>query len=84
MIFEDINEPIEVIAVFRNGKIQPFRFKWNERSYNISKVNGGWMSDEGVNKYYHYSVSIDGPDCFELKFDLKNMKWELARVCLEG
>jgi len=46
MIYEDVNEPIEVIVVFRNRKMQPLRFKWNERVYKISNVNGGWVSDE--------------------------------------
>lgn len=84
MIFEDIHESIEVIAVFQSGKLNPLRFKWNERVYKIAKVNGGWVSDEGINRYYHYSVTVNGPDCFELCFDSRNMNWELARVCLEG
>jgi len=84
MIYEDVYEPVEVIAVFRNGRMQPLRFKWNERVYKIVKVNGGWVSDEGINRYYHYSVMVGGPDCFELCYDSRNMTWELARVCLEG
>ena len=84
MVYEEIFEQIEVIVLFRNGKIQPVKFKWNERIYLVSKVNGDWVSEEGVNRYFHYSVIVGGPDCFELCYDSRNMTWELARVCLEG
>lgn len=84
MIYEDVYEPIELIAVFKNGGMQPLKFKWNDRVYRIGKINGEWTSEEGVNRYYHYSVMVGGPDCFELCYDSKNMTWELAKVCLEG
>jgi len=84
MIYEDVFQRIEVITLFQHGKIKPLRFRWNERAYKISKINGGWVSDEGINRYYHFSVMSDGPDCFELTFDLRNMSWELSRVCMDG
>lgn len=84
MVYEDVFEPVEVITLFQHGKIQPLRFRWNERAYKISKINGGWVSDEGINRYYHFSVMSDGPDCFELTFDSRNMSWELSRVCMDG
>ena len=84
MIYEDVFEGIEVISLFRNGKMQPLKFKWNERVYRVVKVNGTWVCDEGINRLYHYSVMSEGPDCFEITFDQRNMSWELSRVCLEG
>ena len=84
MIYEDVYEPIDMIVVFSSGKTQPLKFKWNERIYKIAKINGGWVSEEGVNRYYHYSVTVGGPDCYEICYDSKNMNWELAKVCLEG
>lgn len=84
MIYEEVYEPIEVITLFRHGKMRPVKFKWNERVYRVTQINGGWLSEEGANRYYHYSVMTGGPDCFELCFDSKNLTWELARVCLDG
>jgi hypothetical protein len=84
MIYEDVYDPVEVISLFRHGKIQPLRFRWNERVYKVSKINGGWVSDEGISRIYHFSVLSEGPDCFELTFDSRNMSWELTRVCMEG
>ena len=84
MVYEEVYEPIDVISVFQHGKMRPVKFKWNERVYKVDKINGGWVSDEGSNRYYHFSVAAGGPDCFELCFDLRNLSWELTRVCLEG
>jgi len=84
MVYEDVFEPVEVITLFQYGKIKPLRFRWNERAYKISKINGGWVSDEGINRSYHFSVMADGPDCFELTFDARSMSWELSRVCMDG
>jgi len=84
MIYEDVFEKIDVISLFRNGKLVPLKFKWNERTYSIRKINGSWVCDEGINRLYHYSVTSEGPDCFEIVFDSRNMSWELSRVCLEG
>jgi len=84
MIYEEIFEPIEVICHFKSGKMNPIRFKWNERAYKVKKVNGYWISDEGINRFYHFSVSVEGSDFFELTFDMRGMNWELSRICMEG
>ena len=84
MTYEDVFQPIEVITLFQHGKIQPIKFRWNERVYKVEKVNGGWVSDEGINRMYHFSVMSQGPDCFELTYDSRSLKWELTRVCIEG
>jgi|Deesub1362B_J571_1020462.scaffolds.fasta_scaffold03048_5 hypothetical protein len=84
MVYEDVNEPIEVITVFRHGRIRPLKFKWKNRVYSITRIHGGWVSDEGYSKHYHFSVSTGGPDCFELCFDTGSMTWELTRVFMEG
>jgi len=84
MVFEDIREPVEVITLFRNGIMQPLKFRWNNRVYKIDRVHGKWVSDEGLNKFFHYSVSAGSPDCFELCFSSGKLSWELTRVCMEG
>lgn len=84
MVYEEIYEPVEVITLFRDGKMRPVKFRWNGQVYKISNINGDWVNDEGSNRHYFYSVMAGGPDCFELSFDLRNLSWELTRVCLEG
>jgi hypothetical protein len=84
VIYEDIYEGIEVISLFKNGKIRPLRFKWNGRVYKVNRLNGHWVSPQGYNKQYHFSIIADSCDYFEIMFDTANFEWQLARVCLEG
>jgi hypothetical protein len=84
MIYEDIFEEIDVITLFKEGKIKPLRFKWNGRIYKITTVHGYWASPRGYNKQYHFSLITDSSDYFEIIFDTSNFEWQIARVCLEG
>ena len=84
MVYEDIFEPIEVISLFKEGKIKPLRFKWNGRVYRIKQINGHWVNPQGYSKQYHFSLIADSCDYFELTFDTANFEWQVARVCLEG
>ncbi len=84
MIYEDINEAIEVISHFSAGKLKPLRFKWKERVYKVSKINGVWVNKEGYHKKHHYSVIADNSDYFELNFDTDDFIWKIGRVYLDG
>ncbi|MFQ6114804.1 MAG: hypothetical protein ACE5NG_12110 [bacterium] len=84
MPYEEIFDPIEVITFFEHGKLHPLRFKWKGKVYKITRVNGFWSVQEGLSRQYHFSVTADSPDCFELIFDTADFNWQLARVCLEG
>ncbi|MGD9488398.1 MAG: hypothetical protein AB7W47_10280 [Calditrichaceae bacterium] len=84
MIFEDIFEPIEVIGYFKEGQMKPLRFKWNGRVYKINQLNGHWVSHQGHNKQYHFSIIADSSDYFELLFEDSSLEWQIARVCLQG
>ncbi len=84
MSYEEIDEPIAVITFFEQGKLHPLRFRWKGQVYRIKKVNGFWSVQDGLSRKYHFSVSANAPDCFELTFDTADFNWQLARVYLEG
>jgi len=84
MRYEDIGDPIEVITLFRDGSLKPLKFRWKDRVYKISRVNGGWLSDEGSTRFHHFSVMSEGPDVYELSYNTDSLHWELSRVCLVG
>lgn len=84
MAYEEIHEPIEVITFFEEGKLHPLRFKWKGQVYKITRVNSHWSVQEGLSRQYHFSVTANSPDCFELVFDTVDFNWQLARVYLEG
>ncbi len=84
MHYEELCEPIEVIAYFQHGKIIPLKFRWNGRVYKVRQVNGQWKENQGYAQQLHFSVQVEDSDCFELVFDTADFSWQLARVCLEG
>jgi hypothetical protein len=84
MRLEDIREPVEVIAMFRFGRLSPLRFRWRDRVYKIERINGGWVSEEGAVRYHHFAVSSDGPDVFELSYNERAHTWKIERVSLGG
>ena len=66
MTFEEINEYIEVISHFTNQRMHPLRFKWRDRTYSVSHVNGVWSDVKGQSREYHYHVSTRNSGSFEL------------------
>jgi hypothetical protein len=81
---ERIQEPIEVIALFSEGRLHPLRFRWRSIAHRISSVTSQWVEREGTSRIHHYAVLTENADCFEIQFRTRTMDWELARVYLEG
>jgi hypothetical protein len=84
MRYEDIGDKIEMIALFRDGRINPLKFRWRERVYSVKRVNGEWVSDEGETRMYHYSLMTTGPDVYEITYNSQTKGWMINRVCLVG
>jgi len=75
-MFEQINEPVEVGVLFKQGKTLPLKFFWHGREYLIKTVNLSYSSWEGRTKFYYFAVS-DSVNYFKLKFDTQNLNWTL-------
>lgn len=84
MRYEEIGDRIETIVLFRNGRIQPLKFRWKKRVYRVQRVNGEWVSDQGQVRFYHFSVMTTGPDVYELTYNSDTRGWMLSRVCMVG
>jgi len=85
MRVETIQEPVEVIALFREGKLSPLRFRWRQRVYRIARINGGWDTEEGATRFHHFAVmSDDGSDVFELSYNTRAHQWRIEKVSLVG
>jgi hypothetical protein len=82
MRVETIDEAIEVIALFRTGKLSPLKFRWRERVYKVSRVSGHWRTDEGRTRFHHFAVLAESPDVYELCYDERGQGWKLERVSL--
>jgi hypothetical protein len=84
MRIEEIFEPVEVIALFRSGKLSPIRFRWRERVYRVKSVNGNWFVEEGTVRFHHFAVQCGGPDVYDLAYNSRAHDWKLEKVSLAG
>jgi hypothetical protein len=75
-MFEQINDNIEVVTIFRENKIIPFKFLWKGQEVLIKKVNISYSRFEGRIKYYFFAVS-DETNYFKLQFNTDNLSWTL-------
>ena len=83
-MIQSVQEPIEVITMFSEGRVQPLRFRWGKRVVRVSKVTGEWARSEGDSRIHYYSVLGDTSDYFELAYDARKVQWTLVKVWLDG
>jgi len=60
-VVEEVNDPIDVVTVFRDGGMSPVKCRWVGRTYPIERVGYKWVTREGAYPIHHFSVvSRDG------------------------
>ena len=84
MRYERLDEPIEVIAHFAEGKVRPLRFLWRGRAHRVEAVRGRWVSLQGQAKRHHWAVRAAGVGACELALDLDPIRWIIREVAIEG
>ncbi|MDY6795678.1 MAG: DUF6504 family protein [Actinomycetota bacterium] len=78
-----IEEPVDVSAVFRGGKLSPTAFMWEGRGYRVRRVLGTYRVVKGRYLELYYSVMSESPEVYELRFSTEGMSWSLVRVHTE-
>ncbi len=79
----ELLDPIEVIALFRRGNVEPIKFRWRERVYRVFKVNGTWKEKDGSSVNLYFSVHCDGPEVYEISFNNESQAWRIERLRLQ-
>ncbi len=82
-MLEEINEPVEVLAVFKKDMVYPNLIRWNNKVYKIKKLNMVHHVLNGDAMIHYFSVS-DNFNFFKLAFNSKNLKWTLEQLYNEG
>ena len=82
-MYEVIEEPIYVGAIFKGNKIRPRWFIWNKRKYPIREVTFSWRDKRGEENLLYFSVS-DGVNIYEICFNQKSLNWFLSKVSIGG
>ena len=78
MIYQTVDEQIEVATIYKQGSVNPVAFRWGNKKYFIEKVNLIHTRYEGAIKYYFFSVSAKKGE-YELKYNTASMKWVLDK-----
>jgi hypothetical protein len=82
-MYQDMDEPIEVVALFEQHRMRPVRFRWNGRVYKVSEVTGDWKTDIGAYKVHHYAVVDNSSNFFQLSYDERQNSWIISKIWVE-
>ena len=83
-MIQDINEAITVLTRFSGGHLDPLRFKWKSRIFDVDRVTGKWEEREGHFKLHHFAVITKEENYYELTYNTRTMDWMLSKTDLEG
>jgi len=78
----EINEIIEVAAVFFQGKVTPSWFTWKGNRIYVKEVKKTWTTMAAGEITIHFSAISEG-GYYELTFNQKSLVWILANTATE-
>jgi hypothetical protein len=79
-MFETLNQPVDVLTVFLEGRVRPLRFRWKGRVIRVKKVTGEWSRREGSHRLAYFSVESQGAESYELCYDPRGPNWTLCKA----
>ena len=78
------DDPIDVITVFTEGKVEPLRFRWRGKVIRVGRVTGRWSRREGQTLLRYFAVESPTADSYELCYDPRGPRWMLTRAWTGG
>jgi hypothetical protein len=78
----DINEIVEVGAVFGKNKVKPKWFIWHDRKYEVKEVTYVWHDKQGEAELIYFALT-DGKTIFEVSLNQKDLSWRLLKTTVE-
>ena len=80
---QEIDQPIDVIAVFQEGKMIPVRFRWNGKVTKIVRVTGRWKTNEGRFGIRHFAAIDGNSHICQLSYRERTGEWFLDKIWTE-
>lgn len=80
---QEIDQPIDVIAVFQKGSMVPVRFRWNGKVIKIARVTGRWKSSERRFRIKHFAVTDKNSQSCQLSYKERIGEWFLDKIWME-
>ena len=84
MDFETIEEPVEVIATFRQTAtgaaiVRPERIRWNGRELRLEQMGLRHPTTKGHRMLHRFTFTINDT-AYEIEFDAERLTWSLLRL----
>ena len=76
---DDLAERIEVLAYFKNAKIYPKTFLWNNKEYKIDSITYNWQERLGQALVNYFSVSCAG-SMYQISFNNSTFRWQIDKI----
>ncbi len=56
-MYQEINEPISVVAAYAKAKVRPEKVEWGKSVYVVKKINNDWRQKAGTVYHLYFSVN---------------------------
>lgn len=76
---DELDERIEVLALFKNGAIYPRSFLWKNKKYSVEKITYNWQERSGKERISYFSVST-GADLYQISFNNTSYAWRMNKI----
>jgi hypothetical protein len=81
---ELIDQAISVRADFQGGAVTPVAFRRGGREHRVARVNARWVDRAGRHPRFHFSVTDESGDVYQLQLSAADLVWWLESVVVEG
>ena len=82
-MYQSLDDPIDMIAVFQNHALKPVRFRWNGNIHKIARVTGAWRSRTGESSIRHFAVVDTKANYYELTYNEHQTHWIISKIWVE-
>jgi hypothetical protein len=84
MRLERIDRAAAVRADFLGGAVTPVAFRLGGREHRVTRVNARWIDRAGRHPSFHFSVTVESGDVYQLRLESGDLVWRVESVALEG
>jgi hypothetical protein len=74
-----LNERIEVLVFFKNSRIFPKSFIWNNKEYQVQTITYNWQERFGQALVNYFSVLSAG-QMYQISFNNSSFRWQIDKV----
>jgi hypothetical protein len=82
-VYQEINDPVDVLVLFEDGTLKPQRFRWKGHVHRVAQITGRWKTDKGTFRMKHFALMDEEANFFQLAYDERSSGWRVTRVWVE-